>query len=451
MRRPGLRTRVTVVFAGGALVLCASMATISYGLTRGALLAERERTATRTTYFDATVVQAGLGTDGADVVEVLGSLNTGPLRRPVVFRDGQPYARNADVGSTSEIPVELQDLVEHGQPAVQRVRTSTGAALIFGIPLSRSTQFYEIHSLRELEQTLQVIGLVLALVAAGTTIAGAGLGWYTTRRVLRPLASVVAAARGIAGGDLTARLDPAAEPELQQLTSSFNHMVDQLSKRMERDRRFAADVSHELRSPLQTLSAAATVLTNRRSGLDERSAMAAALVAEEVTRFQNLVTDLLEIARGDQPPDWSLVDVADLARQACQARGISANVVRVDPGTATTWRIDRRRFDQIVGNLLDNAERHGGGAMTIRLGRADGVRYVEVDDEGPGILPEDRATIFNPFVRGRSARARGDSDGAGLGLALVAQHVDTHGGSIAVLDRPGGGARFRVELPEAAT
>jgi two-component system, OmpR family, sensor histidine kinase MtrB len=81
------------------------------------------------------------------------------------------------------------------------------------------------------------------------------------------------------------------------------------------------------------------------------------------------------------------------------------------------------------------------------VGTSDGVRFVEVDDEGPGVLEDDRDTIFNPFVRGRAAHARGDSDGTGLGLALVAQHVAAHGGATRVLDRPGGGARFRVELP----
>ena len=212
MRRLGLRTRVTAIFAGGALVLSASMAMLSYGFIRSSLLNERERTATRTTYFDASVAQAGLVGSGADVPGVLGALNTGPVRRPVVYRDGAPYARSADIVTDTEIPLALRHLVESGQPGVQRVRNAHGTALIFGIPLSSDTQFYEIHSLEELDQTLRVIALILALVAAGTTVAGAALGWYTTRRVLRPLASVAQAAQGIAGGDLTARLETPPSP-----------------------------------------------------------------------------------------------------------------------------------------------------------------------------------------------------------------------------------------------
>jgi signal transduction histidine kinase len=448
MRRPGLRTRVITGFAAGALLLSATIAILSYELTRGSLLTERERTATRTTYFDATVVRAGLASEDADVVEVLRSLDSGAGRMPVLHRDGQWYARNADAGVTRAIPEELQRLVDGGQPGVQRVRIGTGAALIFGIPLGPSTAFYEVHSLAELERTLQVLALILALVAAGTTFAGAGLGLYAARYVLRPLTTVADAARGIAAGDLDARLDPTGDRALERLTTSFNHMVDQLSQRLERDRRFAADVSHELRSPLQTLAAAASVLERRREHLDERTATAAGLVVAEVNRFSSLVADLLELARSDQPLEAKPVDVAELARQVCRARGVPEAVVTADDRADTVWSIDRRRFERVLGNLLDNAIRHGGGPVAVRVGRDDGVRYLEVDDEGPGILPQDRESIFDRFVRARTASARGDRDGTGLGLALVAQHVSAHGGRSFVTDRPGGGARFRVEIAE---
>jgi signal transduction histidine kinase len=257
---------------------------------------------------------------------------------------------------------------------------------------------------------------------------------------------VAQAARSIASGDLNSRLDLAVESELRELTSSFNDMVDQLSQRMQRDRRFAADVSHELRSPLQTLSAADAVLTRRRDQLDQRSAAAADLVADEVSRFQHLVTDLLELSRGDQRPDCSDVDVGALARQVCRAKGVGEDVVGAS-GDAI-WRLDRRRLEQVLGNLVDNANRYGGGPVAVRLSRAGGLRAIEVDDEGPGVVPEEREVIFQRFVRGRGVGARADGEGTGLGLALVASHVDVHGGRVMVTDRPGGGARFRVELPE---
>lgn len=451
MRRLGLRTKVMAGFAAGALGISSAMAVLSYDLTRRTLLNSRERSAIRAAYFDAGAVQARLASDDPEIIDILRSLDTGGNRRAVVYRDGQWYARTADTGVTAAIPGELRGLVSTGQPSVQRVRADTGTALVIGVPLPDSTQFYVVDSLQELDNTLRVLALVLTLVAIGTAAAGAGLGAYTTRRVMRPLVSIADAARDISGGNLRARLDPAAEPELERLTTSFNEMVDQLSQRLERDRRFAADVSHELRSPLQTLAAAASVLSRRRGNLDERTARAVGLISDEVTRFQSLVTDLLELARGDQAPEREPVDVAEVARQVCRANKVPPDIVVVDPGTDPVWHVDRRRIEQVLANLLDNARRHGGGASAVRLGQCDGVRYLEVDDEGPGVLPEEREAIFDRFVRGRTASARGDSAGTGLGLALVAQHVTAHGGRVRVTDRPGGGARFSIQIPRGAS
>jgi len=443
-QRSGLRTRVAATVALGALLLSAIMATLSYQLIRNSLLAERQRTAVRTAFYDAAVVRPRLAGPATDRVQVLSLLDTGQGRRPVLYDAGVRYALTTDVGAESDIPTTLREMVHNGQAGAQRVRTATGPAIVVGIPLSDTTEYYEIVSLREAEATLDLVGLVLGLVAAGTTIAGAGLGWSAAGRALRPLKSVAAAARGIAAGDLTARLDTGTDPELTQLASSFNDMVDQLQQRIERDRRFAADVSHELRSPLQTLSAAATVLHNRRDHLDRRTAVAADLVVEEVGRFQRLVSDLIAIARADAELQWSSVDIAALAREQCRVRGADARIVTISG--PSTWWADARRVEQIIGNLVENAQRHGGGAVAVRLSREGRKSVIEVDDAGPGVLPEERDLIFSPFVRGRSAASRGDTEGAGLGLAIVARLAHSHAGQVRVLDRPGGGARFRVEL-----
>lgn len=447
MRRPGLRARVTAGFALGALLVSACVALLSYQLTEQFLLSQREATAQRTVFREAEIVRAALATDPADIGAVLRSLDTGVHRRPAVLRTGEWYGRSAGTNLDTVIPALLQEEVAAGRPAVQRVATADGPVLIIGVPLQSGDGFYVVDSMNELDRSLQTLGLVLFLVAAVTTAAGAGLGAYAARYVLRPLASVATAARDITAGDITARLDPAAEPELAHLTTSFNEMVDQLSARMRRDRRFAADVSHELRSPLQTLSAAASVLARRADHLDPRTATAVVLVVDEIDRFQTLVTDLLELARSDQPADVAAVDVAGLARQLCDARGLPADIVTTDPADGMPWNVDRRRMERILANLLDNASRHGGGATAVHLATDTDAHVIHVDDEGPGVNPADRATIFDRFVRGRTAGARGDSDGTGLGLALVAQHAAAHHGAVTVTDRPGGGARFRVELP----
>jgi signal transduction histidine kinase len=390
------------------------------------------------------VVRAALTAESP--VDVLQSLDTGGNRRAVILQNGQWYSRSTDTGISETIPNSLQQLVMSGRPGSQRVSTPTGPAIVLGIPIENDTSYYVIDSLHELDRTLSVLALVLGLVAAVTTIAGAALGRYATRRVLHPLTVVVSAARNIARGDFDARLDPAAEPELATLTSSFNEMVGQLALRIERDRHFAADVSHELRSPLQTLAAAASVLRRREAQLDTRTAAAARLVTDEVDRFQRLVTDLLELSKGDQPAECQPVDIAELARSVCTQRGDDPAIVRIEGGTNPIWDVDSRRIGQALTNLLDNADRYGGGAKAVTIGQFGHVRYLEIDDEGPGIKPQDRVTVFNRFERGHAANARANGDGTGLGLALVAQHVNAHGGRVFVTDRPGGGARLRIEI-----
>jgi signal transduction histidine kinase len=443
MPRLGLRARVSTTVAVGALVLSAAIAALSYQFIRSSLVDERRNVVWRTAFYDASYVEARIGGPETDYVQVLSSFNPGRGRTPVLVVAGTPY--RLDVAGV-DIPRNLAGMVEGGEAAQQVVRTEQGPVMIIGIPLSATTQYYEIVSLQELDNNLRQIGLVLTLVAGGVTLAAAGLGWYTGRRALRPLASVAEAAQGIAAGDLNARLDPQAEPDLQRLAASFNNMVDQLQQRIERDRRFAADVSHELRSPLQTLAAAAAVLERRQDHLDARTADAARLVVEEVDRFQQLVTDLLEITRAESELDLSEVDVLALARDQCKRREIDPTVVTVLDGEDATWLADARRVEQILGNLLENAERHGGGVVAVRLYQEGEHNVIEVDDDGPGVLPENREVIFRPFVRGSTAERRGDTDGAGLGLAIVARLAESHGGRATVLDRPGGGARFRVEL-----
>jgi two-component system, OmpR family, sensor histidine kinase MtrB len=447
MRRAGLRVRVIGGFAAGALLLSASMALVSYQVTRGFLLDGRERASVRAAQFDAGVLRDGLAAERADIVELLRSLDTGGNRRAMLFQDGRWYTRTADLGVTSAVPQPLRDMVDAGRPGLQRVRVGGVPAVVVGIPLGEGAALYEVDELRELDQTLRVLGWVLTVVAAATATAGAGLGWYSARYVLRPLRSVAYTAQEIASGDLGTRLDPAVEPDLGRLTTSFNEMVDRLAEQAARDRRFAADVSHELRSPLQTLLAAASVLSRRKEHLDERSATAVGLVVAEISRFQSLVDDLLQLARSDQPAQREPVDVAEVARRACRVRKLPDDLVTTDDAAAASWSVDRRRIEQMIGNLLDNALRYGGGPTAVRLGHSDGVCFVEVDDEGPGVSPADKAVIFDRFVRGRAASARGQDGGTGLGLALVAQHAAAHGGRALVLDRPGGGARFRVELP----
>jgi two-component system sensor histidine kinase MtrB len=442
VRPIGLRTRVSAAFALGALILSACISLLSYESTRRTLFAERERTAVRATYYDAAVVNAGIAGADPNASDVLRSLDTGSDRYVLLHRNGRWYSRSAEPAADTAVPRALQEMTAAGEAGAQRILRDGRPELIVGIPLAGSATFYEIISLAELERTLQTLGLVLAAAAIMVAAGGAAVGWYVTRHALRPLAAVADAARGIAAGDLTTRLDPAAEPDVAPLSAAFNDMADQLAVRLQRDRRFAADVSHELRSPLQTLEAAASVIDKRRDRLDDRTATAVGLLTAEVGRFQSLVNDLLELARSDQPAHREPTNLTELAERVCRSRDLPAGLVETIDGVPETWPADRRRVEQALGNLIDNAIRYGGGPVAVRVGPG----WLEVDDAGPGVAEQDRVNIFDRFVRGPAANARGDGDGTGLGLAIVAGHAAAHGGMATVTERPGGGARFRMEI-----
>ena len=449
VRPLGLRARLTALFALGALLLSASLALASYEFTRQSLLAERERTAVRAAYFDAAVVQSGLRADQPQVTEVLAALATGEKRRPFVRIAGEWYGATAQQNVERLIPAGLLSLVEGRSPGVQRIVFENQPVLVVGVPLPDvGASYYEVTDLEELRRTLALVATVLGLAALGTTLAGAALGWWASRRVLAPLGSVAAAAGSIAAGDLSARVARDDDPDLDTLAVAFNRMVDEVSVRSDADRRFAADVSHELRSPLQTLSAAASVLDRRRDVLDGRTTAAVDLITAEVERFSSLVSDLLELAKSDLPAERRPTDVGALARSLVVARGLPAEAVEVS-GDQSAAAVDPRRVEQILTNLLDNAARHGGGAVRLGVHVTDGDVFLEVDDEGPGVPPEERELVFDRFARGRAASARGGSEGTGLGLALVRQHAAAHRGTVSITDRPGGGARFCVLLPAA--
>ena len=141
----------------------------------------------------------------------------------------------------------------------------------------------------------------------------------------------------------------------------------------------------------------------------------------------------------------------ELAAHALRSAGAAGVPIDMDPSVSgLVIRVDKRRMERVIVNLVENAQTHGGGIVRVAI-EADGSRLrLAVEDRGPGVPPDDRERIFEPFVRGRAAGRRGSADGTGLGLALVAEHVRILGGRVWAQDRPGGGARFVVELPASS-
>jgi signal transduction histidine kinase len=257
----------------------------------------------------------------------------------------------------------------------------------------------------------------------------------------------------LAAGRLDTRLAASADPDLRPITASFNEMAQALQDRIERDARFASDVSHELRSPLMTLAASIEVMDNQREEMPERARAALDLMVADIDRFRTLVEDLLEISRFDAGVvrlELEEVHLAELVMQAVSHATDDDVPVELDAGLAgVVVKADKRRIVRVIANLLDNARRYGGGASSVSLRRVGDEVQIAVEDHGEGVPESDRDLIFERFNRGSASGRRGASDGVGLGLALVAEHVNLHGGQVWVEGRGDGapGARFVVQLP----
>jgi len=302
------------------------------------------------------------------------------------------------------------------------------------------------------------LAVVFSLTAALLLLAViTGLAFVASRPVLLPVRRLARAAQRMSGGDLSVRIQPRGRDELAQLVTSFNGMasaledkVGELEQMAARARQFAGDVSHELRTPLTAMTAVTDIL-HEHPGLTGDAAAAARLVRQEVLHLNRLVEDLIEISRFDAGTAQLVTDETDIANavgRCLRARGWSS--VCTDVPAGLTARVDRRRFDVVLANLVGNALRHGGPPVTVTAGiqpdgRGGGQLAVEVSDHGHGLPSDAIPYVFDRFYKADTARAR--SEGSGLGLAIARENARLHGGHIDAGNQPGGGAVFTVSFP----
>ncbi|MGQ0830127.1 MAG: ATP-binding protein [Microthrixaceae bacterium] len=455
-RRLGLRARITLAFAIGALLLSALLSATTWALTRENLLNQRESAATVVVFQNARIVQTRI-TPATDKQALVGSLSTPLGSRPILYYDQEFVSLTPEFGQDA-LPQRVRDDVLAGRAVRMRYDLRGEMQLAVGIPIpSVDAAYFEIISLGDLQSTLEALGVSLVGASLLTTLAGAALGAWASRRALRPLTGVSTAAMELAAGRLDTRLEASEDPDLRPISSSFNDMAQTLQDRIERDGRFASDVSHELRSPLMTLAASIEVMNNQRDELPDRARAALDLMVADIDRFQQLVEDLLEISRFDAGVvhlELEEVHLAELVMQAVSHSTESDVPVELDAELAgVVIQADKRRIVRVIANLLDNAAKYGGGATSVSLRGVDGAVQIAIEDRGQGVPEDDRQLIFDRFSRGAIAGRRGASDGVGLGLALVAEHINLHGGRVWVEGRGDGdpGARFVVQLPVEET
>lgn len=307
-----------------------------------------------------------------------------------------------------------------------------------------ATQF--IRPLGEVNSTLGRLRVGLALAALAGIGLAAFLGRLAARTAVRPVTRLTETAEDVARtGDLSRRIEARGDDELARLAGSFNAMLAGLEESRRAQRQLVADASHELRTPLTSLRTNLEVL-GQPNGLTtrDRERLRADVLAQ-LTELTELVGDLMELARADEPQalqredlrlDELLAHAVERARR--HAPGVEFGM-ELQPSIVSA---DRARLDRAVGNLLDNAAKWSppGSRVDVRVGGGE----ITVRDHGPGIAPEDLPHVFDRFYRAASARG---GDGSGLGLAIVRRAAEAHGGHVSAEAAPGGGALLRLSLP----
>lgn len=454
---------VTTVLAVAATLTYLSLVTALRAQLDGALLALAEQ--------EASILAASPGLPVA-VHEPGTTAAPPPYARldrlvQIIGPRGEVLARSANLGAAS-LPNEAallarlargETVFEHlafGDEPTRRVSVPVHGGRALAVQVAGSLDDVD-HAVASAGWVFLVMSLVLVVVL---TTAGAQL----TGRVFGAVDDIVRQARRIGGRTLAERLPhPGTRDEIGRLIDTLNDMLDRLEHAFEAQRRFTADASHELRSPLSRLRTELEITLRRPRGADEYvQALRSGL--EDVARLTALVEELLTLARLDAGQDSAPVApvaigpiveaVVRRARPAAQARGMTLSLAGADDSGADALeanaaaRVPRELLMLVATNLVENAVKYGaaGGSVLVSVvARPDGTELV-VEDDGPGLPAEERERVFERFYRGAAARAA-DIEGTGLGLALCDLIVRAAGGRIEVGVSRWGGARFSVHLP----
>ncbi len=483
LRWTSLRMRLVVVFGLVALTAAVSASGIAYWLNREAVLTRTQDSAlndfrqemqdraaalplrpTEEELQRAAEQMASSSAVGYGVV-LLGERDGG---KPIVG------ASDPDRFTMDDVPASLRQAVERRQEVGEDgedypyhlfwQRTERGGTpyLVGGARVDGGGPTgYMSASLEAERQDLSSLAWSLGIATLLALIGSALLAQAAATTVLKPVHKLGEAARRLGEGELETRLRVSGTDELAELARTFNAAAESLQKKVadmsareESSRRFVADMSHELRTPMTALTAVTEVLEEEQDGLDPMIAPAVALVVSETRRLNTLVENLMEVTRFDAGTARLVLDEVDVADQvtACVDARAWLDAVELDAERGITARLDPRRLDVILANLIGNALKHGGSPVRVSVRTAGEARSVgeelviEVRDHGPGIPEEVLPHVFDRFYKASASRPR--SEGSGLGLSIARENAMIHGGSIAARNSPDGdGAVFELRLP----
>jgi two-component system, OmpR family, sensor histidine kinase MprB len=305
-----------------------------------------------------------------------------------------------------------------------------------------------VRSLEDISHTLDRLRLILLLVVAGGLALGAAAGALVSRTTLAPVRRLTSTAERIAQtGDPSERVsDTGGNDELARLGTAFNTMLAALEESLETQRRFVADASHELRTPLTSLQTNIEVLKLQERLTPEQRDRLFADLEREAKEMRDLITGLLELARGDASLEKTNVQFDEIVESAVDRARTRFPGVHFNAHLENTVvQGTPERLERAVWNLLENAGKWTAPGSSVDVTLANG--ELRVRDHGPGIAAEDRQHVFDRFYRAPAARSL---PGSGLGLAIVREVAEAHGGTVTAEEAPGGGALLRFHLNGAA-
>ncbi|MFF4734315.1 ATP-binding protein [Streptomyces sp. NPDC001262] len=482
LRRPdlgtiarGLRARLVVGFLLVAALSALITAALTFKEARNAILKRTQDTAVQQlrSQVASQVPDLRFPPSNGDLIKFTQGLErAGQTQHWSVharYKGGrvQPDSALTAKDMDTRFPPGVRDKVGAGVAAFQRIELDGDPVLVIGLPVTyrdssekSGLEVYALVPLREDEANVRALVNAAQSGAVPALALSVVPALIAARGVLRPVRELRRATQKITEGELDTRLKVTGRDELADLSRTFNDMAAALEenvaelRRMEANsRRFAADVSHELRTPLAAMTAVVDVLDEDAATLDPDTAHAVRLISEETGKLARMVEDLMEISRFDAGAaalHLDEVDVAETVRKTVQARGWQDKVT-ADLPRGVRARLDPRRIDVVVANLIGNALRHGGEPVSVAVrvarhpDRGEDRLLIEVADKGPGIDPEVLPHVFDRFYKADAARVR--SEGSGLGLAITSENVRLHHGTVMAANAPAGGAVFTVDLP----
>ncbi|HYK54522.1 MAG TPA: HAMP domain-containing sensor histidine kinase [Candidatus Eremiobacteraceae bacterium] len=456
MRFPrSLHGRLTLAYAAALFVaLCVFAGVSAFFLIQQYQAALDARLRETATALGAIGLEVGpsLKFDSGDIAQI--DHDVTPRVDAAIFRvdgsvvtttsSGVPSGvRDAVVRTVSPTTVET---LETGQGRVRLAVTKlvVDRRLIGSVAVWASTE-----PLDDFKRILFVVFIVAIPAVVAGAIFSAG---YVTRRGLEPLRDIAALATRIEATDLSRRLKSASEQgELGSLSAAFNRMLERLQAAFERQRRFTADASHELRAPLSVIRAESD-LALRRSREPAEYVRALEAIASESDRLEELIDDLLVVARaeGGPPQVEAAVDLAPLVSQAATRISLvgEARGVKVEPSVVPEAFVkgDPIALARVPLALLHNGVKYArvGGSVRVTLTRDNGAVRLVVEDDGPGFTPDGLRRATDRFWRDDLGRGR---DGSGLGLSIVRAIVEQTGGAIVLSNAPGSGAQVSISFP----